>query len=86
MGGQGNEEKICPAWFCRSMVTVFAILVTAATALTVFSDFHFKWHKVHNHPGPINRKYALALEVALQFFDVQKCMSTAGLVWPRTCA
>ncbi|KAI4381761.1 hypothetical protein MLD38_007806 [Melastoma candidum] len=72
MEGKGVEERRCWGWFWMLMAGIFAVLVAAATLHTILAFVHFRSHKVHDHPSPINRKYALALQVAMRFFDVQK--------------
>ncbi|PPD97792.1 hypothetical protein GOBAR_DD05169 [Gossypium barbadense] len=52
---------------------VIGALVVTAAALTILKYLHFS---KNNEAHPINKKYADALELALQFFDVQK-----GLIW-----
>ncbi|KAI4386807.1 hypothetical protein MLD38_004707 [Melastoma candidum] len=72
MEGKGVEEGRCRGWLWMSMAGIFAVLVAAATVHSILTFVQFRSHKVHNHPGPINRQYALALQVAMRFFDVQK--------------
>ena len=51
---------------------VIGALVVAAVTLTILKNFHHS-AKPTSIPGAIVEKYADALEIALQFFDVQKC-------------
>lgn len=51
---------------------VIGTLVVAAATLTILKNFHNS-AKPTSIPGAILEKYADALEIALQFFDVQKC-------------
>jgi len=61
-------------WFL--LVSVIAILVIVAGVLAIIEDLKdSKKDSASHHPGPIVKKYADALEIALQFFDVQKCKS-----------
>lgn len=55
----------------RAIVFVIGALVVAAATLTILKNFHNS-AKPTSIPGAIVEKYA-ALEIALQFFDVQKC-------------
>ncbi|XVF59759.1 hypothetical protein PTKIN_Ptkin07bG0301700 [Pterospermum kingtungense] len=58
--------------FLFLLVLLFGALVVTAAVLTILRDFHyFKRNRAPSHPS-INQKYADALEIALQFFDVQK--------------
>lgn len=55
---------------------MIAILVIVAGVLAILEDLKdSKKNSASHHPGPIVKKYADALEMALQFFDVQKCKS-----------
>ncbi|KAL3723745.1 hypothetical protein ACJRO7_035850 [Eucalyptus globulus] len=67
MAGEGQKSK---GWFWWVLVTVIAVLVIVAVALTILKDFHSKAAKVHH--SPVEQKYADALGIAMQFFDVQK--------------
>ncbi|CAK7334305.1 unnamed protein product [Dovyalis caffra] len=60
-------------WCWLLLVSVIAILVIAAGVFTIVKDFKgSKKNPASHHSGPVVKKYADALEIALQFFDVQK--------------
>ncbi|MFQ6634092.1 hypothetical protein Gotur_010474 [Gossypium turneri] len=72
MGGKQAEtsnprDRGSSIW-CLLVLVIGALVVTAA-ALTILKYLHFS---KNNEAHPINKKYADALELALQFFDVQK--------------
>ncbi|MBA0741918.1 hypothetical protein Gogos_015037, partial [Gossypium gossypioides] len=72
MGGKQAEtsnprDRGSSIW-CLLVLVIGALVVTAA-ALTILKYLHFS---KNNEAHPINKKYAGALELALQFFDVQK--------------
>lgn len=73
MAGDGKKSK---GWIWWVLVTVIGVLVIAAATLTILRDFRSKAPKVRSHHGPVVQKYADALGIAVQFFDVQKCPST----------
>ena len=56
----------------RAIVFVIGALVVAAATLTILKIFRNSV-KPTSIPGAIVEKYADFLEIALQFFDVQKC-------------
>jgi endoglucanase len=66
------EETKSKGWFWWLIVLVIGALVVIAATLTILRNFH---HSAKPAPisGTIVEKYANALELALQFFDVQKC-------------
>ncbi|KAJ9146976.1 hypothetical protein P3X46_029188 [Hevea brasiliensis] len=67
---QGEDAKF-KGWGWCLLVFLIGAMVAAAAGLTVLKGFnHFK--KSSGHHGAINKKYADVLELALQFFDVQK--------------
>uniref|UniRef100_A0A2C9WCL0 cellulase n=1 Tax=Manihot esculenta TaxID=3983 RepID=A0A2C9WCL0_MANES len=69
-GGQAEGAKF-KRWGWCLLVLLIGAMVAAAAGLTVWKSLnHFK--KSSAHHGIITQKYADALEVALQFFDVQK--------------
>lgn len=55
---------------------MFGILVIALAVFTVLREyFHLRPSSdASSQPGNISQKYANALGIAMQFFDVQKCM------------
>ncbi|CAL9112657.1 unnamed protein product [Musa textilis] len=67
--GASKYTKGCTGWL---IVAVVAILVVAAVVLTIKQTHHRKVLPVPGPPGAINQKYANALAVAMQFFQVQK--------------
>lgn len=70
--GLGPEGAKFKRWGWCLLVLLIGAMVAAAAGLTVWKSLnHFK--KSSAHHGIITQKYADALEVALQFFDVQKC-------------
>lgn len=65
------------------MVFIILALIVGAIVLAVMkkqsdSDNN-KPSPVPGPPGAISHKYAEALKVAMQFFDVQKCMSISHI-------
>lgn len=74
---KGNQTKSKLEWLWWLLVLVLAALVVAAAVITLLH--HFKHPKpsgggVPSRPGPIVAEYAKALEIAMHFFDVQKCI------------
>lgn len=67
-----NYSKGCTGWL---IVAAVAMLVAVAAVLTIKEKHHH--HRdvlpVPGPPGAIDKKYADALAVALQFFQIQKC-------------
>lgn len=67
-----NYSKGCTGWL---IVAAVAMLVAVAAVLTIREKHHH--HRdvlpVPGPPGTIDKKYADALAVALQFFQIQKC-------------
>ena len=69
-----SNFRWCWCWFL--LVSVIAILVVVAGVLAIIEDLKdSKKDSASHHPGPVVKKYADALDIALQFFDVQKCKS-----------
>ncbi|KAI3451457.1 hypothetical protein Pfo_008122 [Paulownia fortunei] len=69
----GTEKSISRGWGWWLLVLVIGILVMAASYITLRRDFGQLnvFHRSRRHPW-IFDKYADALGIALQFFDVQK--------------
>lgn len=61
---------------------IFGILVVSMVVFTIVRNFHFD-HPEEEDDGPstqqLHKKYTDALEVAMHFFDIQKC------AYVRTC-
>jgi ABC-type multidrug transport system permease subunit len=66
-----NRKHYGIALFWWLTVSVVAILVVAAGVFTIFINFHHHSHS--SQPSNIVPKYASSLQLALQFFDIQKC-------------
>ncbi|KAK1304889.1 Endoglucanase 24 [Acorus calamus] len=71
MGAESGRSKGCVGWL---IVLVLAALVvtTAVIAVKKKSSHHSEPGPAPGPPGAVSSKYADALSVALQFFDVQK--------------
>lgn len=69
-----TEKPKSREWGVWLLVLVIAILVMAASYITLRRDFRplNVFHRSQRHPKIVD-KYADALGIALQFFDVQKC-------------
>ncbi|XP_024032880.1 endoglucanase 24 [Morus notabilis] len=71
-----GEETKSKEWLWWLFVLVLAGVVASASVLTLLSYFkHMTKTKpsgVPHRPGPVVAQYAKALEIAMQFFDVQK--------------
>lgn len=73
-----SKSRGCFGWF-------IALIVLAAVILAVVYMVKSKMNKsddneagpVPGPPGAIDKKYADALKLALQFFDIQKCTKTS---------
>ena len=61
----------CTGWLI--VLVAVALVVTAAVVAVTKKTQHPEALPVPGPPGAINQKYAEALSVALQFFQVQKC-------------
>ncbi|KAK6258216.1 hypothetical protein SCA6_012690 [Theobroma cacao] len=71
MGGKEAEASKPRGLFWWLLVLIIGALVVTTAVLTILRDFHyFKKNRPPSHP--ISKKYADALEIALQFFDIQK--------------
>lgn len=56
---------------------VVTVLVVVVSFFTIWPKFHHsKGAHGPGHPGAIAGNYADALEIAMQFFDIQKCTYT----------
>ena len=63
-------------WSWMLLVIFFAALVLLACAFTLWYDVHRSrrsQHRPARPPRAVDEKYANALGVAMQFFEVQKC-------------
>ncbi|XP_057973128.1 endoglucanase 10 [Malania oleifera] len=70
--GERAKSKGCCGWF---LVILLAALVATAVVITVKKKFNHSKSEplpVPGPPGAITKKYADALKIAMQFFDVQK--------------
>lgn len=70
------KPKDKEGWFWWAVVLVIAALLIVASSITLWKKFgHFHWKGSHSHGGhgPIVDKYSDALNIAMQFFDVQRC-------------
>lgn len=72
MGAKSSSKGWC-GWF---LVIAIAALVATAVVITIKKKTkHSEAAPVPGPPGAIAKKYADALKIAMQFFDVQKCTS-----------
>ncbi|KAL0379155.1 UNVERIFIED_CONTAM: Endoglucanase 24 [Sesamum radiatum] len=72
--GTDEQPKAARGWGWWLLVLAIATLVMAASYITLgrnFGRLNVLFHRSRKHPGVVE-KYADALAVALQFFDVQK--------------
>lgn len=53
------------------MICIAALVVTAVVLYLKSKQHH---HSSATKPGSIDKNYAQALSISMQFFDVQKCM------------
>ena len=73
MGGKEAEALKSRGLFWWLLVLLIGALVVITAVLTILRDIHYlKKNRAPTHP--INKNYADALEIALQFFDIQKCI------------
>lgn len=72
--GKESKSKGCLGWF---LVIVILALVVGAVVYAIKQKMDHsdddKAAPVPGPPGAIDKKYADALKIAMQFFDVQKC-------------
>lgn len=70
-----TEPKKSKGWCWWILVLAIAAMVVASATLTIWSnDRHSKVSSVPGRPGKIAENYADALKIAIQFFDIQKCV------------
>ncbi|XAR73785.1 Cellulase [Bertholletia excelsa] len=69
-----KSRRLGSSWFWRFFVLVFAAVVVTVSALTLWNKFHGSHPQGDPRPEPpvVEEKYAKALSIAMQFFDVQK--------------
>jgi len=71
-----NKNHNVGALFLWLAVSMIAVLVVAAAVLSLITKFevgHSHSAQLTSHPTNVVQKYASALQLALQFFYVQKC-------------
>lgn len=70
--GDKSKSRGCFGWF---LVIVILALVVGAVVYTLKkkTSHSSKPAPVPGPPGAVEKKYAEALQTAMQFFDVQKC-------------
>lgn len=71
--GKRSGKGGCCGWF---LVLVVALVVGLAIYFTIKSKHQNL--EADGAPGAVSKKYADALKIALQFFDVQKCNSSVS--------
>ncbi|XP_031400022.1 endoglucanase 2-like isoform X2 [Punica granatum] len=77
-GGKEDRRSRCKGWWWWwFFVFVFGVLVVALAVVTILRHyFHSRPSSgVPSHPGDVAEEYVNALGIAMQFFDVQKCMA-----------
>lgn len=70
--GETNKKYYGSALFWWLTVSIVAVLVVGAGVFTIITKFQFHHHSHSTQPTNVVHKYASALQLALQFFDVQK--------------
>lgn len=78
--GEEAKPNDCLCW---TLVLVLVGLVASASVLTLLSYFKHSKSKaggVPDRPGPVVAQYAHALDIAMRFFDVQKCIESLPLL------
>lgn len=68
-----KKERAKLGWCWWLFVSLFAGLVVAAAFLTLWKDFHFFRSRNSRDHGTVD-KYVDALSIAMQFFEIQKCI------------
>lgn len=77
----GAVAKYTKGWIWWLLVFGIAALVVTAAVITFRrKSHHNKAAPVPGPPGAIEKKYAEALSIALQFLDVQKCTLVSSLI------
>lgn len=71
VGDDANRKHYGSALCWWLTVSVVAIFVVGAGVFTILTKFHHHSHSPQL--SNINPKYVSSLQLALQFFDVQKC-------------
>jgi len=71
--GETNRKQYGSDLFWWLTVSIVAILVVGAGVFTILTNFHHHSQSHSSQPSNIVPKYASSLQLALQFFDVQKC-------------
>jgi len=61
-------------WLTVSMIAVLVVGAAVLSLITKFEVGHSDSAQLTSHPTNVDHKYASALQLALQFFDVQKCI------------
>lgn len=78
--GKESKSRGCLGWF---LVIVILALVVGAIVYTIKKKMDHgnddKAAPVPGPPGAIDKKYADALKVAMQFFNIQKCTLSLSL-------
>lgn len=71
MGAKSSSRCCCCSWFIGIIVLIGVVLAI------VFTVRHKASHSDGGGddiaPGSVDKKYADALKIAMQFFDIQKC-------------
>lgn len=69
-----GRDKLGWCWWL--LVSVIVALVVTAAFITLWRDFHY-FHSNNSHAHRVMvDKYADALSIAMQFFDIQKCIQS----------
>ncbi|XP_074376812.1 endoglucanase 10-like [Apium graveolens] len=80
---ESKKQRAELGWCWWLFVAVFAGLVVIAAFLTLWKDFHFfRSRNSRDHHGTVD-KYVDALDIAMQFFDIQKSgkLENNGIEW-----
>lgn len=84
MGEKTSSRCCCCSWFIGIIVLIAVVLAI------VFTIRHNKANKHPDDggditvPGSVDKNYADALKIAMQFFDIQKCKSSTLLANTHT--